>query len=335
MKKLVVRSSALGKLEQLAGQPPASIYLVAPKYDHFGLETLTAALREHGAALGALELALAFPQHPYTHDLRGFDFAAACPHLETLSVGRCRLNQTVLLHPALRKVTLENCWLYTPDPFRLGYPDSPHSQVTLLHLKEVNWGNPDEDDLERLAFGPGAALQEFVYYGDEDDIEICPETIVFDGCPDLTNVEIHVCGDWLLKLQGNLPGLNDFVASSKRYGTHRLSLDGIGDGSSALALSLRDGQGPFAGQQFLFLGQFPYLDLDKARHVITQLGGVVTGTVSPALTYAVLGEKEYAAYEAGTPSPQVAEVVALMEQGAAVEIVDDSELRGEIIDGWY
>lgn len=335
MEKLDVRSSEPDKLERLTDQPPGSIHLVAQEYDHSGLEALAAALREHGTALGALEMSLAFPQHPFTHDLRDLDFAAACPHLETLSVGRCRLNASVLLHPTLQKVTLEDCWLYTPDPLRLGWPDSPASRVTTLHLSEVNWGNPDEDYLSRLAFGPGACLQEFVYYGDEDNMEIYPEIIVFDGCPDLTDVVIHVCGGWLLKLQGDLPKLNTLAASSKRYGTHRLDFDGIGEGSSAYTLRLRDGQGPLAGQQFLFLGEFRHLDLNKARHVITRLGGVVVETVSPALTYAVLGEKEYAAYEADTPSPQVAEIAALAEQGAAVEIVDDDELRGEIIDGWY
>lgn len=335
MEKLDVRSSALDKLAHLAGQPPASIHLVARDYDHLGLEALTAALREHGAALGVLEFSLAFPQHPFTHDLRGFDFAVDCPHLQTLSVGRCRLNQTALLHPALREVTLENCWLYTPDPLHLGYPDSPASQVTTLHLGEVNWGNQDENHLSALAFGPGAALQEFVYYGDEDNIELYPEVITFDGCPGLTEVTVHVCGDWTLKLQGDLPRLETFAASSQRYGNHRLHFDGIGDGSSAYALRLRDRQGPFAGQQFLFVGTFDYLNLDKARHIITRLGGAVVETASPALTYAVLGEQEYADYEAETPSPQVAEIVALTEQGAAVEIVDDDALRGWIIDGWY
>jgi len=335
MEKLFVRSSALEKLEHLAGRPPASIHLVAKEYDHPGMGALAAALREHGAALGALELSLAFPHRPFTHDLREFDFAAACPYLETLSVGRCRLNQTVLLHPALQKVTLEDCWLYTPDPFRLGYPSSPFSQVAVLNLGEVNWGNLDEDCLSTLAFGPGTALRSFCYYGDEDNIEIYPETITFDGCPGLTEAAIHLYGDWALKLKGDLPHLDAFSASSQRYGNHRLYFDKIGDGSSAYALRLRDGQGPFAGQQFLFVGEFRYLNLNKARHIITRLGGAVVETASPALTYAVLGEEEYAAYETGAPSPQVAAIAALAEQGAAVEIVDDSNLRGWIIDGWY
>jgi hypothetical protein len=233
MEKFVVRSSELEKLARLAGQPPASIHLIAQAYDHFGLETLATALCEHGAALGALEFALAFPHHPYHHDLRGFDFAVACPHLETLSVGRCRVNASVLLHPTLKQVELRNCWLYTPDPLRLGDPESPASHVAQLTLREVNWGNHDEDLLSH------------------------------------------------------------------------------------------------------FLGEFRYLNLEKVRHVIKTLGGAVVETASPALTYAVLGKEEYAAYEAGNPSPQVAEIAALAEQGAAVEIVDDDNLRGWIIDGWY
>ncbi len=302
MEKLVVRSSALEKLEHLAAKPPASVQLIAREYDHPGLGALAAALREHGAALSALELSLAFPHRPFTHDLREFDFAAACPHLETLSVGRCRLNETVLLHPALQKVTLEDCWLYTPDPFRLGYPEGPASLVAVLHLGEVNWGNLDEDHLSRLAFGPGAALQEFIYYGDEDNIEIYPETIIFDGCPGLTEAAIHVYGEWTVKFKGDLPNLSNVGISSQRFGDHRLYFDEIGDGSSAYARRLRDGQGPFAGQQFLFVGSFRYLNLNKARHIITQLGGAVVETASPALTYAVLGEEEYVAYEAGEPS---------------------------------
>ncbi len=295
MEKLVVRSSALEKLERLSGRPSASIHLVAKKHDHFGLEALAAALRELGAALGALDMSLAFPQHPFSHDLRDLDFAAACPHLETLSLGRCRLNASVLLHPTLKKVTLENCWLYTSDPLRLGYPDSPCPQVTTLHLSGVNWGNPDEGYLGQLAFGPGAALKEFIYYGDEDDIELYPEIVVFDGCSDLSDVVVHVCGGWWLKLQGDLPRLDTFAASSGRYGPHRLSLDGIGDGSSAFALSLRDGQGPFTGQQFLFAGQFRHLAnlLAGAEAALLPLGVQSTLTDVVSYTFAYEGGDEY------------------------------------------
>ena len=128
-------------------------------------------------------------------------------------------------------------------------------------------------------------------------------------------------------------------ASGSNYHSLEINTDELWvksyDGSSAYALRLRDGQGPFAGQQFIFLGEFRYLNLEKVRHVIKTLGGAVVETASPALTYAVLGEEEYAAYEAGNPSPQVAEIAALVEQGATVEIVDDDNLRGWIIDGWY
>jgi hypothetical protein len=235
----------------------------------------------------------------------------------------------------LRRVTLENCFLFTRDPFRLGYPDSPASQVTDLDLRQVNWGNADEDHLGQMAFGPGAALRTLSYYGDEDDIEISPETFTFDACPHLSQVDVHVCGWWAVRFQGDLPRLDRIGISSQRHGDHYMSFDAIGDGSSAYALSLRDGQGPFAGQRFLFLGDFRYLNLAKATRVITQLSGEVVDEVSPALTYAVLGEEEHAAHEAGTPSAPVAEIEALVEQGAAIEIVDDSRLRGWIIDGWY
>jgi hypothetical protein len=335
MKKLGVRSSELEKLSRLVSQPPASVQLIAQDYDHAALDALASTLPEHGPALGALELSLGFPHHPYNHDLYAYDFAAACPNLETLTVGRCLVNETVLLHPTLRQVTLKHCWLYTPDPLRLGYPDSPASQVAALNLEEVNWGNPDKNHLSQLAFGPGTALHEFAYYGDEDDMEIYPEAITFEGCPHLAKVVIHVCGGWTAKFKGDLPSLSTVGISSQRYGDHRLYFDEIGDGSSAYALRLRDGQGPLAGQQFLFVGQFRHLNLKKARHVITQWGGAVVETASPALTYAVLGEEEYAAYEAGSPSPQVAEVIAQVKQGAATEIIDDDTLRGWIIDNCY
>jgi NAD-dependent DNA ligase len=192
-----------------------------------------------------------------------------------------------------------------------------------------------EAPLEALAFGPAAALHTFTYHGDEDNMELCPETLTFDGCPHLTQVIVHISGGWMLELQGDLPNLATLHASSQRYGDHRLYFDGIGAGSSAYALRLRDEQGPLAGQQFCFVGEFRYLNLAKVRHIITRLGGAVVETASPALTYAVLGDEEYAAYEAETPSPAVAEIAALIDQGAATEIVSDAELTGWIIDGWY
>lgn len=241
MERLTVRSSEVEKLDRLVGAPPASVYLIATDYDHYALKTLASALTQHGAALAALEISLAFPQRPFTHDLRGFDFVAACPHLTTLSVGRCGVNASVLLHPALEEVRLDDGWLYTPDPLRLGYPDSPASRVTRLHLNGVNWGNRDEDLLGRLAFGPRSPLHTFSYYLDEDDVELYPEEMLFEGCPHLAELTVHICGGWLLKLKGDLPALKDVDASSRPYGDHHLSFHEIGDHSSDYALHLRKG----------------------------------------------------------------------------------------------
>ncbi|MBN1487420.1 MAG: hypothetical protein JW981_07240 [Anaerolineae bacterium] len=335
MEKIVIPSGEVGKLEQLAGKPQALVQLIAKNYDHPGLESLAAVLTQHGAAVAELDMSLAFPHHPYTHDLRAFDFAEACPNLVSLTVGRCHLNETVLLHPALERVRLDDCWLYTSDPLRLGYPDSPASKVMRLDLQEVNWGNLEEDYLGHLAFGPDSVLQEFIYYGDEDNMEIYPEMITFDGCPHLNDVGIHVCGGWFVEFKGDLPALSDVGISSQRYGDHRFSFDEIGAGSSAYALRLRDRQGSFSGKKFLFAGEFRLLNLEKTHHIITQLGGEVVDTPSSEVAFAVLSDDEYAAYEAGTPSPLVAELVALVEQGAGIDIVDDSTFRGDIIYSWY
>ncbi|MDX9953094.1 MAG: hypothetical protein RBT75_03315 [Anaerolineae bacterium] len=331
MEKIVVRNHGLETLAQLAGKAPGSVQLIAREHDHPGLDALAAALREHGAAVGALEASLAFPHHPFTHDLRDFDFAAACPHLTTLYLGRCRVNATVLCHPTLQAVTLEESWLFTSDPFRLGYPDSPASQVANLRLLEVNWGNPDEDCLSSVAFGPASPLCSFVYYGDEDNMEIYPETFTFEGCPQLAEVGIHVCGGWMAKFKGDLPQLTDLGLSSARYGDHSMYFNAVGDGSSDYLRQLRDGRGPYAGEQFLFIGEFPHFNTGKARHVLTQLGGDVLDTPAPALTQLVLGAEEYAAYQQGTPTPQVAEILA---QGPSIEVLSDDDLR-EMLWGWY
>jgi len=334
MKKLSIISSELEKLAALENQAPASIYLTATEYDHISLKALVAALTEHGAALGALDLSLAFPQHPYHHDLHDFDFAAACPHLESLSVGRCRVNASVLLHPTLRQLSLRHCWLTTPDPFRLGYPGSPASQLSELTLRGVNWGNDEEDLLSQCAFGPDASLQSFTYSLDEDDSERYPEALIFDGCPELAEVRIGVCGGWMALFKGDLPHLARVGLSSQRYGDHRISFGEIGDGSSAYALRLRDGKGPFAGEQYIFVGTFPYLNLDKVRHIITALGGVVVENAAPELSFAILSDEEYAAYESGTPSPQVAEIAALVAQGTDINIYALEAFR-DMISGWY
>ncbi len=331
MEKIVVRNHALETLAQLAGKAPGSVQLSAREFDHPGLDALAATLRAHGAAVGALEAGLAFPHDPFTHDWRGFDFAAVCPHLTTLYLGRCRVNESVLRHPTLQAVTLEESWLFTADPLRLGYPDSPASQVANLRLLEVNWGNPDAECLSAAAFGPASPLRSFVYYGDEDNMEIYPEAFTFEGCPQLVEVGIHVCGGWMAEFNGDLPQLTDLGLSSARYGAHRMYFDAVGDGSSAYLRQLRDGRGPYAGEQFLFVGQFPHFNVEKARHILTRLGGNVLESPTPALTQLVLGAEEYAAYQQGTPTPQVAEILA---QGMSVEVLSNDDLR-EMLWGWY
>lgn len=341
MEKLIIKLSELDKLAHLADKSPASIHLVTQKYDHPSMKQLFQALAQHGSALGALNVSLDFPHHPYNHDLRNFDFAAMCPNLESLTVGRCYLNESVIFHPTLQRLSLKSSCLFTRDPLYLGYSDAAghsdvlHTHITDLLLDDVNWGNQDKDLLSTLAFGPKAQLRAFSYHLDEDYSELYPESIIFESCTHLTEVSIHICGGWEVTFKGNLLSLSDVALSSQRYGDHRLSFAEVGEGSSAYVLRLRDGQGPLTGNSFLFIGKFKYLNMDKVRHIITQWGGRVVEQASPELTHVVLNDSEYAAYEADIPSPQVADITALVTQGAKIKIVNDEELRGWIIDSWY
>ena len=48
----------------------------------------------------------------------------------------------------------------------------------------------------------------------------------------------------------------------------------------------------------------------------------------------VVRSEEYAAYQAGTPSPQVAEIVAWVAQGAEIDVCGLDDFRDRIC-GWY
>ncbi len=81
----------------------------------------------------------------------------------------------------------------------------------------------------------------------------------------------------------------------------------------------------------MFVGKFPHFNVEKAWHILTQLGGNVLESPAPALTQLVLGDEEYAAYQQGTPTLQVAEILA---QGTSVEVLSADDLR-EMLWGWY
>lgn len=311
-------------LQDLAGKEAGSVHLVAKDCDAQGIEAVVSACLSHGKAVGALTLSRARYD---THDLTELDVVACLPHVRTLNLGRLRLNGSVLNHPEVEHVQLEACWLLTSEPFVAQAP-----RLKTLSLQEVNWGDLEEACLGQCTFGLNAALESFKYSLDEDNAELCPEVLVFDGCPHLREIYLHVTGTWKLALRGDLAAFEKLTASSQRYGSHSLDFQGIGAGSSPFARSLQEGRGPCHGQHYCFLGEIE--DLNKIIPLIKALGGQVSTQLNPAVTCLVLDETEYAAYEDGEPSPQVAEAV-LREQEGTLEIYDIDYFTTDLFYAWY
>lgn len=225
------------------GRPDGSVHLVALKLDARSLDKLEAELGEHGASVGKLEVSFEPKGRGPDHSLVTLDFAQACPNLVEAAVTRCWVNDSILLHPTLKKVRLERCRLYTADPLILGNQanDSPLEE---LSLQNVNWGTPAisyrRHSLETFVIGPGAQLRVLDYHVEDSHAEMVPAAIELVSCMQLERVRIRVEGTpYELKLRGDFPALRELEAASGLAEHHSTDFSMISGQSSDFALSLR------------------------------------------------------------------------------------------------
>src|SRR3569833_635165 len=107
--KLVSRRISPGNIsliDTLTGVEPGAVSLHATDLGKAEYERLTRLLTEQGELLRILKIR---PRDNFYDrcDLQDVDFAAHCPHLKTLDAKRVEFNDSVIAHPLLRELRLE------------------------------------------------------------------------------------------------------------------------------------------------------------------------------------------------------------------------------------
>ncbi|MBU6162754.1 MAG: BRCT domain-containing protein, partial [Myxococcales bacterium] len=83
--------------------------------------------------------------------------------------------------------------------------------------------------------------------------------------------------------------------------------------------------GPLSGQSFVFTGTLAAMGRKEAQKLVQQLGGMVPATVTSSTTHLVLGDADYADFEAGRVSTKLKSAQKLIASGAALQIIPERE----------
>jgi len=83
--------------------------------------------------------------------------------------------------------------------------------------------------------------------------------------------------------------------------------------------------GPLSGQAFVFTGTLVAMGRKEAQKLVQQLGGMVPATVTSSTTHLVLGDADYADFEAGRVSTKLKSAQKLIASGAAIQIIPERE----------
>lgn len=241
MKELKISSEDMRALDALKEASPASILLLCANTSHEALDHIFNALKDHGQAVAKLEVSLVFPSTPFEYKLQDFDFAQYCPNLVELQLGRCEVGESVLTHPKLQLLVLNEGWLYTQDPFELGVKEE--SFLKELVLNDTNWGNEERKSIQ-LIIGSKSHLKRFSYSLDEDYASACTHAIEIKDAPHLEELYGNICATWEVIYKGSLPSLKRVYGTGGQYGRAKFDFSQIADDSSAYAIKIRDVQNP-------------------------------------------------------------------------------------------
>lgn len=83
--------------------------------------------------------------------------------------------------------------------------------------------------------------------------------------------------------------------------------------------------GPLSGQAFVFTGTLVAMGRKEAQKRVQQLGGQVPSSVTSTTTHLVLGDADYAEFEAGRVSSKLKSAQKLIAGGAALQIIPERE----------
>ena len=83
--------------------------------------------------------------------------------------------------------------------------------------------------------------------------------------------------------------------------------------------------GPLSGQAFVFTGTLVAMGRKEAQKLVQQQGGQVPASVTSTTTYLVLGDADYADFEAGRVSSKLKSAQKLIASGSALQIIPERE----------
>ncbi|MDJ1471076.1 hypothetical protein QNI19_08350 [Cytophagaceae bacterium DM2B3-1] len=333
MDTLTIRSSSPNIWEQVKTAPPGSLYLQCEDASHDLLSAIVTCLTDFGASVQKLDLSLYFPQDPVYHDMVFFDFVASCPNLEQLTLKYCEVGASLLLHPKLKSLHLENCRLRTDDLVEIGVAST--SVLEEMALYDTNWCNNDEKNVKKLTIGSRSSLKTLNYSLDEDSVETYPDDIEINGCPLLENIRIDIDATWRVTLKGNLPKLVTHRFSSGRFGNHELDFSQIGDGSASDLIRIRDGEGSLKGTVYVFLGENGHFQLDKAKHIVQVYGGSWKDSIDEQVTHAVLlGQASDEWDSEDLMDEDLLKLRDVLDEGNDIELIMENEAV-EHFEDWY
>jgi len=328
-----LNSSNLHELDILKTAEPQSIVIECIKTTHDTIDHLINLLKNFGAAIHSLKMELLFPSTPYNHDLTDFDFVTACPNLEELYLVRCNVNSTILKHQKIKKLTLKELWLHTDSVVNIGVEEN--SALESFQLHDCNWCDAEKNSITKLSIGAKSALKRFEYSLDEDYVECNVELIEINDVPFLEDVYVNVHLYWTLAFAGIIPKLRKISTHSGRYAAYNLDFTKVKDGSSAYLTNLRNGNGAYAGEVYVFMGESNYFDQDKMKSLIQVLGGKIQHVIDENVTHVcLLGDLSDEWLSEELVSEELIALKALTDAGQEIEVIDQDYVT-EYFEDWY
>ncbi|MCB1176993.1 MAG: hypothetical protein KDK36_05380 [Leptospiraceae bacterium] len=333
MISLNIQEDNLNDLEVLKSAEPGTVQLSSIDISHEIIDSIIEVIKVNGLSLDSLTIKLKFPLKPYHYNLKDFDFAEYCPNLIKLDLKRCDINASILNHPNLIEIKLEELWLTSESSVRIGVDQK--SILKNFQFYDSNWCDEDRNSIEELIIGPESSLQSFEYSIDEDYMECVAEVIEINSCKDLEKLYLRIDSSWDLEIKGVIPNLKKLTATSGRFGHHTINISDVEDGSSEYLIRLRDGNGPYKNEKHIFLGESKYFNTKKAKELIELLGGKIYDTLNESTTHVnLLGQLSEEWLSEKLSSKDLLELKNLIDNGQDIEVFEE-EYISDYLDGWY
>lgn len=233
MPSWTVTNDTLTQLDSVDGVEEGSLSLTARRLTPSAMDRVAVFVRAHPALLESLSFEPGWRLERW--DFSSFDFAAVCPALVSLTLGRCLVHPSVFAHPALESLELRESKVVGPTEIKIG----ERARGCGAPLRRI--AATDSFTAQKLTFGRRSKIEDVAWSVDEDAADASPDEFVFDNCAELTSIYIHACGSWTLRLKGQLPSLRSTTFDASQYCRYEIDVTKLEPESSEHARSLRSG----------------------------------------------------------------------------------------------